>query len=373
MVTPVTATSVLVGGTGDPLAYRRVNGFKQEKPIDRVLPYDACRGNLTYTVGLPGSGGARSFAGFNMIDQVDSWDPWYHLENRAYEKFINELHASASLGAAVAEAASSYSMIATRASQLWKFTRDVRRGDLDSAARTLNLSAVPKRASKKKAWSGNWLEFNLGWSPMIGDIGNAIDVLQNDFGYENPRARVGEVQKTYHLSPPTQGSNPAAVYPGFNTWHTYRYWLGRRSVACGARVAVANPNLLLANQLGFVNPAAVAWELVPMSFVVDWFVNIGDVLNSFSDFLGLTLSREWTTRRYKGVSLDYYHATYRWWENGKYVSGGGTIKNLGGPFVHVNRRLGLPSPVLAIRPLKVPHWRRALTAVSLLIVKGFKD
>lgn len=41
------------------------------------------------------------------------------------------------------------------------------------------------------------------------------------------------------------------------------------------------------NQLGLVNPASLAWELIPWSFVVDWFIPIGPLLSVLTAPAGL--------------------------------------------------------------------------------------
>jgi hypothetical protein len=51
--------------------------------------------------------------------------------------------------------------------------------------------------------------------------------------------------------------------------------------------------LYLLSQLGLANPAAVAWELVPFSFVVDWFTDAGTFINSFTDFLGCSVTNSY--------------------------------------------------------------------------------
>lgn len=43
------------------------------------------------------------------------------------------------------------------------------------------------------------------------------------------------------------------------------------------------------SRYGFTNPIALAYELVPYSFVLDWWINLGDVLASLDN---LTLVKE---------------------------------------------------------------------------------
>jgi hypothetical protein len=41
----------------------------------------------------------------------------------------------------------------------------------------------------------------------------------------------------------------------------------------------------LANDLAFIDPLTTLWEIVPYSFIVDWFVNIGDLVKAYSPFV----------------------------------------------------------------------------------------
>jgi hypothetical protein len=55
------------------------------------------------------------------------------------------------------------------------------------------------------------------------------------------------------------------------------------------RFRISDPLQAFLAQTGFTNPVNLAWELLPFSFVVDWFLPIGPYLEALSAFDGLTL------------------------------------------------------------------------------------
>jgi hypothetical protein len=64
----------------------------------------------------------------------------------------------------------------------------------------------------------------------------------------------------------------------------------------GATVDLINPDLQLLQQMGLVNPLSIAWEVVPFSFVVDWFTKFGGVIDATTDFVGCRLRDPYTTK-----------------------------------------------------------------------------
>lgn len=72
-------------------------------------------------------------------------------------------------------------------------------------------------------------------------------------------------------------------------------------VGLGLTAQVENPMLYLRERLGANNVAKIAWAVVPFSFVIDWFANIGDILNSMAyyegrrQFTGLTVKEGWVS------------------------------------------------------------------------------
>lgn len=79
-------------------------------------------------------------------------------------------------------------------------------------------------------------------------------------------------------------------YGGLTTARTAQLRVTR-----SAGVRVVNPNGWLLERAGLINPVAVAWDLVPWSFVVNMFSNVGGLVNSITDFYGLEFVNSSTT------------------------------------------------------------------------------
>lgn len=77
----------------------------------------------------------------------------------------------------------------------------------------------------------------------------------------------------------------ASGRPSSPTYNTS--WVrGTTHLRAAFDIEVINDSLLTLDQCGLINPLSVAWELVPFSFVVDWFLPIGTYINSMSDYAG---------------------------------------------------------------------------------------
>jgi hypothetical protein len=61
-------------------------------------------------------------------------------------------------------------------------------------------------------------------------------------------------------------------------------------------------------QIGFNNPINLLWEIIPYSFVVDWFLPIGQYLEGLTNFQGLTFIDGCETRFTRQSALfDVYY------------------------------------------------------------------
>lgn len=352
MVLPITVKPLVQVGTssgGQFIRWRRKQRAVQKAPFTLPAPY-------FLEVGSTEAGGD----GFSVVGGPNSWadqiaGKYYNqtivnrLASESYEKLRGKLYDSAGLGVDFVEYGQSVDMIAKTCGTLLKFSKEVRKLHFGDAANTLRMHFVPKGVDKRKSFGSNFLQFHFGWEPLIHDVYDAMEVLHNPVKHFGPckAASVAEDSGNYLF-------DLGSVYNG-GKWQTkYRYLQGARIKS------IENANLHTLEQYGLVNPASLVWEVVPFSFVVDWFVNVGDVLRSYTDFAGLTLTDTYHTlffqtmeagRAWKKVEDNlppYSPRLYR--SNGLYAS----------------RVLGLTSPTLGVKRLKLPSLTRGLTASALL-------
>lgn len=286
-----------------------------------------------------------------LIDVVSSsqsnWQK--QIYNKAYDKFLGKSGDAASLLTAVAERQSTYAMVLTRLSQFFKAANALRKGRFGDFLKILQIQAKNKHAkmrrSRPKDFSGLWLEYWFGWAPTIGDISTAIDVWQGEI--PNQRVKAASGAKSLNL--------PFNTYTSSNkTWRTGSV-TGTYFLQLRATIAVENYDLFLANKLGFVNPVATAWELIPFSWFFDYFTNVGQVLGSFTDMLGLSIKDVWLTR-FARVS-----ETYK-----QFSAQGGIDFSRRCSFVKREPLKSIPRPSFIYRLPKI-SWTRAATLSSLIV------
>jgi len=262
----------------------------------------------------------------------------------AYKQFVGKLGDSSQLAANYAERRQSISMIEKRAVQLYKCVTAIKRGRPEQAARILGIHTrrdvnQDLRRGARKAGS-RFLELHLGWEPLIKDIYNACDILQRPIPHLRVTGRGASSRPQYVFQTGGTGSGRYTI------WYT-----DTAKCQLKADFYVDNPNLWLANQMGLINPASVLWELATLSFVVDWFVNVGDYLNSLTDFAGLKFIEPTTTYLTWRRREEFYPSTGR--------------QTLGEAW-RMNRNPGIATPGLMIRPFKGFSPIRGVTAISLL-------
>jgi len=128
-----------------------------------------------------------------------------------------------------------------------------------------------------------YLEFVYGWQPTMADIYSGAKILAEGIAGEG---------YTYTVEGRARASFKQE-YPNYDL-HSY-LWECVGGTRVSYTVKITDGGVYAAEGLGLINPVEVAWELVPFSFVVDWFVPVGSVLSTLTATSGLELASGYIT------------------------------------------------------------------------------
>lgn len=265
--------------------------------------------------------------------------------NRAYAKFVDTMSEVSELGTTLAEYRSAHQMFMKRGQQLLRGWTYLKRGKFRRFLQTFGV--VPhardrqRRFNKPKQAGGLWLEYWMGWAPTVGDLHASAIAMATSVNMATIREAAGQ---------------PFKVTDPYGRWRAE----GKTICLLQADVEVINPNLDLASRLGLINPVSILYNLMPWSWMVGWFVNFSQVINSFSDFAGKRLHRAFRT----------YHSVWNSAGHGIYAPFYGSYRS-----VQTRRTpipITLPTPYLRFTMPKELSVTRAATLISLL-VQRFKD
>ncbi len=237
-------------------------------------------------------------------------------------------------------------MITNAATRIYAASYALKRGDLGWAARSLVIGTDRQKLWDKKNPARNWLELQYGWLPLLGDAKAGAEFLAHKLNVP--------LQQVIRVSMRSSGSvSPTA------TAIAYSGATARTQKRLKAILRESNVQTLS----GIVDPFTVAWELTPWSFVVDWFIPIGDYLQA----RGLA-------SRLTGT---YVTSTKQYYNTGKVVPRG--ITQILGECKFNRERTdmsrvistSLNVPLPGVKGLgEVASWKRAANAVALLVTRA---
>lgn len=250
-------------------------------------------------VGAPsGAGGFNGQNHFNAISETTVMAFPSGLYNAALTAARNKIKGqTVDLGTAWGERKQTSRQLGDTATSIGKAVRNLRRGNVRDAMRDLGISSA-KRAPRGSNWINNWLALQYGWKPLLSDIyGSCSALAKRDKSDWRVTAKSGRREmKTweYWLNPYNYGN----IY-GHHLTVEAKYGVFVRIDALPD-----NDLTMSLSSLGVTNPLNVAWELVPYSFVVDWFLPIGDWLASLDAMLGYTSAYTSVSYRTEAVWTD---------------------------------------------------------------------
>ena len=287
-----------------------ISGVTRRKPSGWIPPtaysytrtaYDRCigicdtqvvPGNRSIYTGVVGSNNGR----FNALNHYDSAISVASARGLASTEGVanSSLQAArinlkgtrVNLGVAFAERKQTARLLGDTAFSIAKSIRALRHGNVRRAMNELGISSR-KHEPRGRNVPQKWLELQYGWKPALSDVYGACDALArrnaDDWSVIAKGSRKTKRTFTYNVYPVFGGPNGSAS-------NGYDACSVTAEVLVGAMTRIdaipANTALQSFTSLGLTNPLLIGWELTPFSFVLDWFLPIGNWLDSLDAYLG---------------------------------------------------------------------------------------
>jgi len=162
----------------------------------------------------------------------------------------------------------------------------------DQQSNTYHSSRMSRERGRSRVTdlvADTWLEYSYGWKPLLKDV------------YDTAKAAASimvEYQNVVRMEVASASNNRVTYSNVPNgqlglTTLTDSTDMGRMAIF----YRIPSGTISTADAFGLNNPLYVAWELVPFSFVVDWFLPIGDMINALTAFNGLQFHHGWHASR----------------------------------------------------------------------------
>lgn len=249
-------------GTYEKQVYQYPQGYEDNISTDFL---GGMTGHTRIEGGMSNAYGTRLFGTpFNSWNDYDS-----SVYNRALSKLYENVKLSESnLALTIGEAKESGKML-----QVGKSMADV-----------LTLARRAKSEflrNPSKSLSKIWLSYKYGWQPLYTDVYNYLNWAYTAFNEGVPVVgRSRRVEKVFDQSGTKSVGSGLSVISGQREYKAeIKCWIG-----------LADTDTYNLSRITSLNPLSIAWELVPLSFVVDWFYDVGGYLQNMEAALGAGVS-----------------------------------------------------------------------------------
>lgn len=155
------------------------------------------------------------------------------------------------------------------------------------AIRRFNLKALCKQFSPSEV-RDQYLNFRYGLRPTYYDLRDIHEFLTYKRDKTDRRTSRGEHETSYIYNSDTFWNTPQE---SFQTWITRpqaRMCFSRETgYKVKSRAGVLSSVMYeddisrLLSELGVDRPLSAGWELIPFSFMLDWFINVGDTIRAW--------------------------------------------------------------------------------------------
>lgn len=288
---------LVLSNTKDPLSKRArpkgidilfsgtdVNSYKSGYNVGlSTLPSTSGLTGSWQVCGVPVYPGRVATAPLNGVYSTSDWG------NQLRSKLLDQ---SVNFAVTAAEYKATARMFEDYGSRIVKAYRSIRKGSPSGVYKALSGSRSLPRDWKANfsrhatsVAAENWLAFNYGVKPLISDIKGSIAEYYKVRG-------VRPIIRSVSMGLPGKSYSDFSYGSAQSSQGTARTDWAQISQS-GHLVCYAEFNDdagrwdATAARLGLTNPAELLWELIPFSFVVDWFLQVGDFLHAAQTIKGL--------------------------------------------------------------------------------------
>lgn len=157
------------------------------------------------------------------------------------------------------------------------------RGGLPSLFSAAFSRLLQKRDPVALRAANRWLQYQYGVKPLMSDLYGVLDLFQAQM--QAGSLYVSRVSGGCGLNKSRSSGDAIQIQSGTSKYVATAYFM------------VRNETLRSLAQNGITNPALLAWELIPYSFVIDWVLPIGNWLSAADALTGVTVLKAIMSRR----------------------------------------------------------------------------
>jgi hypothetical protein len=283
-------------------------------------PFGRAYGTDSAVFKAAGGGAAGQIMSYSWPYIVQLYD---EAQAKMYNRLISQLkNQKVNYAQVYAERAQTADLVISTAKKLAESFINLRKGNFFGAVTSLTGSSRSSARGLRRVAGGipeQWLALQYGWKPLLSDIYGSAEELAR---YHNdsdtpPFARctasgraTGSGQERSNAS---SGGDPDWIFELKSATAK-----GIGNVVYSVSNSVANAY----GRTGLTNPLQLAWELLPYSFIVDWFYPVGNYLSQLDYSSGLIFESGWENMKIE-LSWSVAPVNVNRWPSG-FTSGGWT-------------------------------------------------
>lgn len=176
---------------------------------------------------------------------------------------------------------------------------------------------LPESGPVRKELSSIALEYMYGLRPLVREIEEILDRVQNGFRQRPPRERVGASET---IVVPVAFMIPDGNQSGIRM-NTHVSATVSVTVKAGSLYHMSH-DLESSNRdwgIRLTDVPSTAWQLLPGSFVLDWFVGINSFIRALTPIAGLVTDAEWTVEHLT-MALTAHSTDWTLWSDPAWAS-----------------------------------------------------